>query len=79
MEDEFDNVTWDDIHDYWNGCTKEQRLEYIVECLHCDKDDRIAQVIADSDWDVIPDPIQELLEGWSQLGNDVFDVVNGWE
>lgn len=67
---------WDDIENFWNNCCKEERLIYIEDSLDCEETSKIAQAIADSSWDEIPINIAEIIDGYSQLDNDVFDELN---
>jgi hypothetical protein len=77
-KDEFGNKlpTWDDFEEHWNRANDKERLQYICEAFQCSSDNNIAVTIAKSYWEDIPEVMQEQLEGWSQLGNEVFDKLN---
>lgn len=72
----FKRATWEDIGAFWDKADLKTRLEYTTDGLNCLNTNSIAIVVANQKWSDIPDCLQEVLDGYSQLGNDVFDELN---
>lgn len=68
--------TYDDIVQFWDKQSDKDRLEYVIDVLDCEASDSIAIAISKRHWKSLPTMISNLIEGYSQIYNDVFNTLN---